>query len=198
MQSCSEKSYTPYCITLTLIWKQYNLASGKYQNNDVLANFLFSLWLKNGKFATFILIYSPILERLLRLKFDQKLQSGLLIKRYKRFLADVDIVSVDAKGATPQEITIHCPNTGAMTGCNVPGSRVWFSVSNNAKRKYPNTWELLETPEGDWACINTALANRLVEEAITNGVIDDLKGYDSLAREVRYGEERSRIDILLS
>lgn len=129
------------------------------------------------------------------MKFEQKLQSGRLIKRYKRFLADIDT----ADTATPvKEITIHCPNTGAMTGCNVPGSRVWFSASDNPKRKYPNTWELLETPEGDWVCINTALANKLVEEAIVNGVIEVLSGYGSLAREVRYGEEKSRIDILLS
>lgn len=134
------------------------------------------------------------------MKFEQKLQSGLLIKRYKRFLADIDIAGIDIAGlaAPAKELTIHCPNTGAMTGCNVPGGRVWFSASDNPKRKYPNTWELLETPEGDWACINTALANTLVEEAITNGVIAELKGYESLAREVRYGEEKSRIDILLS
>lgn len=129
------------------------------------------------------------------MKFDQKLQSGLLIKRYKRFLADIEFAS---GGAPAKELTIHCPNTGAMTGCNAPGSRVWFSTSDNAKRKYPNTWELLETYEGDWACINTVLANKLAEEAITNGVIESLNGYGSLAREVRYGDEKSRIDILLS
>lgn len=129
------------------------------------------------------------------MKFEQTLASGLLIKRYKRFLADIDI---SGDNTPDQVITIHCPNTGAMTGCNVPGSRVWFSASDNPKRKYPNTWELLETQEGDWACINTALANKLVEEAIESGVIDALGGYELLAREVRYGEEKSRIDILLS
>ncbi len=129
------------------------------------------------------------------MKFDQKLQSGLLVKRYKRFLADIELVGAEA---TAEELTIHCPNTGAMTGCNVPGSRVWFSTSDNAKRKYPNTWELLETPEDDWACINTSMANKLVEEAIASEVIDTLKDYGTLAREVRYGEEKSRIDILLS
>ena len=129
------------------------------------------------------------------MKFDQTLQSGRLIQRYKRFLADIDIAesSIDNK-----EITIHCPNTGAMTGCNVPGSKVWYSTSANAKRKYPNTWELLETTKGDWACINTALANKLVEEAIEGGVVEALRDYSSLLREVRYGEENSRIDILLS
>lgn len=129
------------------------------------------------------------------MKFDQTLQSGLLIRRYKRFLADICVEEADTPA---KEITIHCPNTGAMTGCNVPGSRVWFSTSDNAKRKYPNTWELLETPEGDWACINTALANKLTEEAINAGLVDSLNGYQSLSREVRYGDEKSRIDILLS
>ncbi|UZE95870.1 DNA/RNA nuclease SfsA [Alkalimarinus alittae] len=129
------------------------------------------------------------------MKFDQKLQSGLLIQRYKRFLADIE---VEKDGKQPKVLTIHCPNTGAMTGCNVPGSRVWFSTSDNAKRKYPNTWELLETLEGDWACINTVLANKLVEEAINADVIEALKGYSDLSREVRYGDEKSRIDLLLS
>lgn len=128
------------------------------------------------------------------MKFDGKLQSGRLIKRYKRFLADIEV----GNEMTPHEITIHCPNTGAMTGCNEPGSRVWFSTSDNAKRKYPNTWELLETLEGDWACINTGLANKLVEESIIENRIEELKGYDALSKEVRYGEEKSRIDLLLS
>jgi len=129
------------------------------------------------------------------LKFDQKLQSGILIKRYKRFLADIEITN--DKGCF-EELTIHCPNTGAMTGCNVPGSQVWFSTSGNPKRKYPHTWEILQTAEGYKACVNTLLANKLVEEAIIDQKIHELKGYESLAREVRYGEEKSRIDFLLS
>ena len=129
------------------------------------------------------------------MKFDQKLQSGTLIKRYKRFLADVKITN--NKGVS-KVLTIHCPNTGAMTGCNVPGSQVWFSSSSNPKRKYPNTWEILQTVEGDKACVNTLLANKLIEEAIVGHKINELKEYISLAREVRYGEEKSRIDFLLS
>ncbi len=129
------------------------------------------------------------------LKFDQKLQCGTLIKRYKRFLADIEITN-DMGLST--ELTIHCPNTGAMTGCNIPGSKVWFSTSGNPKRKYPHTWEILQTVEGDKACVNTLLANKLVEEALVDHKIYELKGYASLAREVRYGEEKSRIDFLLS
>jgi len=129
------------------------------------------------------------------LKFDQKLQSGTLIKRYKRFLADIEFIN--DKGLST-ELTIHCPNTGAMTGCNIPGSQVWFSTSANTKRKYPYTWEILQTVEGHKACVNTLLANKLVEEAITCHKIHELKGYASLAREVRYGEEKSRIDFLLT
>ena len=129
------------------------------------------------------------------MKFDQKLQSGTLIKRYKRFLADIEITTDKGLSKT---LTIHCPNTGAMTGCNVPGSQVWFSTSENPKRKYPHTWEILQTAEGYKACVNTLLANKLIEEAIVDQKISELKGYASLAREVRYGEEKSRIDFLLS
>ena len=129
------------------------------------------------------------------MKFDQKLQSGILIKRYKRFLADIEIIN--DKGVS-KSLTIHCPNTGAMTGCNVPGSQIWFSTSDNPKRKYPHTWEILQTVEGDKACVNTLLANKLIEEAITDQKVQTITGYASLAREVRYGEEKSRIDFLLS
>lgn len=129
------------------------------------------------------------------MKFNQPLQTGVLIRRYKRFLADIHIN--DSEGQQ-QALTIHCPNTGAMTGCDVPGSRVWFSTSDNAKRKYPNTWELAETVEGDWICVNTMLANKLVEEAIQLGCIASLEGYSDLAKEVRYGDEKSRIDLFLT
>ncbi len=128
------------------------------------------------------------------MKFENKLQWGRLIRRYKRFLADVSVTQASGESV---EITIHCPNTGAMTGCGVPGSRVWFSQSDNAKRKYPHTWELVETAQGETACVNTAMANKLVEEAIANNKIKALQGYGSLAREVRYGDEKSRIDLLL-
>lgn len=125
------------------------------------------------------------------MKFDPPLQKGTLVRRYKRFLADI----ITADG---QEITIHCPNTGSMKNCADPGSSVWFSTSDNKKRKYPHTWELVAVDEGNaLAGINTGRANSLVVEAINNGAIPKLQGYDSLRTEVKYGNEKSRIDILL-
>ncbi|MGH1370656.1 MAG: DNA/RNA nuclease SfsA [Cellvibrionaceae bacterium] len=125
------------------------------------------------------------------MRFDPPFQQGVLLRRYKRFLADVRLDNGD-------EITIHCPNTGSMKNCLAPESPCWFSESDNAKRKYPNTWEIATTPEGDLAGVNTGLANKLVVEAIESGVIAELKDYQTLKTEVRYGEEKSRIDIFLS
>ncbi|PSU44648.1 DNA/RNA nuclease SfsA [Photobacterium frigidiphilum] len=124
------------------------------------------------------------------MKFDPPLQSATLIKRYKRFLTDIELPDGEIR-------TIHCANTGAMTGCAEPGNTVWFSTSENKKRKYPNSWELTETANGHWICVNTAQANRLVVEAINAGTITELQGYSSLRTEVKYGSENSRIDILL-
>lgn len=94
--------------------------------------------------------------------------------------------------------TIHCPNTGSMKACLSEGSDCWFSVSDNPKRKYPETWEVATTPAGHLAGINTGRANALVKEAIESGVIAELKGYATIRPEVKYGEENSRIDFLLS
>ncbi len=124
------------------------------------------------------------------MQFDPPLQNAVLIRRYKRFLADVQV-----PGQPP--VTLHCPNTGSMLGCCDPGSQLWFQDSGNPSRKYPGTWELLQTARGDWVCINTARANRLVEEAIETGIIVELQGYERLRREVRYGVESSRIDLCL-
>lgn len=121
---------------------------------------------------------------------DNQWQSGTLLRRYKRFLADV-------RREDGSEITIHCPNTGSMKNCVVPESPCWFSVSDNAKRKYPHTWEVATVPGGHLAGVNTGRANALVERAIEQGVIAPLQGYTRLRREVRYGQERSRIDFLL-
>jgi sugar fermentation stimulation protein A len=118
------------------------------------------------------------------------LTPATLIKRYKRFLADVELDG----GET---ITVHCPNTGAMTGCAEPGSRVWLSLSDNPKRKYPYTWELVETMAGDWACIHSVKANALVKEAIEGGIVEPLSGYDRIRTEVKFGAENSRVDLLL-
>ncbi|KLN64166.1 MULTISPECIES: DNA/RNA nuclease SfsA [Vibrio] len=125
------------------------------------------------------------------MKFDPPLDSATLVKRYKRFLTDITLPD-------GSERTIHCANTGAMTGCATPGNKVWYSTSDNPKRKYPNSWELTETSQGHRICINTVRANQLAVEAIETGVIAELQGYDQLQTEVKYGNENSRIDILLN
>ncbi|WP_194091405.1 DNA/RNA nuclease SfsA [Vibrio hibernica] len=125
------------------------------------------------------------------MKFTPPLQPAILIKRYKRFLADVTLPNGDEK-------TMHCANTGAMTGCAETGNTIWYSTSSNLKRKYPNSWEISVNSQGHHICINTARANALVIEAIENDQIPELTGYCELKAEVKYGEENSRIDILLS
>ncbi len=124
------------------------------------------------------------------MKFEKPLISGTLIKRYKRFLADVELHD-------GTKVTAHTPNTGSMQGCSTPGSKAWLSQSHNPKRKYPLSWELVEVSEDTIVGINTSLPNRLVREGIESGVIGELQGYDKIRREVPYGKERSRIDLLL-
>ena len=123
--------------------------------------------------------------------FTPPLQKATLIKRYKRFLADVIL-------ADGTETTMHVSNTGAMSGCAEPGDTIWYSTSDNVKRKYPLSWELTETKVGDIICVNTIRANQLTEQAINDGVIAELNGYKTLKREVKYGSENSKIDILLT
>ncbi len=122
--------------------------------------------------------------------FSPELERGRLLRRYKRFLTDIEL-------ASGEQLTIHCPNTGSMLNCMREGGDVWFTRSNDPKRKLPGTWELSETPQGRLACINTGRANALVEEALRAGVITELAGFDALRREVAYGEERSRVDFYL-
>ncbi|MCB1691193.1 MAG: DNA/RNA nuclease SfsA [Pseudomonadales bacterium] len=124
------------------------------------------------------------------MKFPGPLERGTLVARYKRFLADVRLPDGSV-------VTIHCPNTGSMKHCAEPGDEVWFSTSDNPKRKYRHTWELSRTPRGHYIGINTGRANGIIEHAISSGAIASLAGYRHLRREQRYGEENSRIDILL-
>lgn len=123
--------------------------------------------------------------------FEEPLVEGRLIKRYKRFLADVELP--DGK-----VVVAHCPNTGSMSGCKAEGSRVWLSESRDPKRKLAYTWELVETGPDELAMINTARPNRQVRQAIEEGIIEPLKGYATIRSEVRYGAEKSRIDLHLS
>lgn len=125
------------------------------------------------------------------MKFPAPLIEGRLLKRYKRFLADVDIGG--------EIITVHCANPGSMLGLAEPGSRVWLSKSSNPKRKLQYSWEMIEVDLGAGPAlvgINTAHPNMLVAEAIKSGAISSLCDFPSLRREVKYGVN-SRIDILL-
>lgn len=118
------------------------------------------------------------------------LSHGILLRRYKRFLADIRLPN-------GEEITIHCANTGAMTGCANVGDTVWFSTSENPKRKYAHSWELTETAAGHFICVNTLRANQLVAEALGKRWITELTDYSHILPEQKYGEENSRIDFLL-
>lgn len=124
------------------------------------------------------------------MEFEQPLIPATLIKRYKRFLVDVELENGDV-------ITAHTPNTGTMTGCADPGMRVWLSRSDNPKRKYAHTLELIETADGVKVGVHTLRPNRLVEEAIASGAVD-LGDWSSIRREVPYGEgNKSRVDLML-
>ena len=122
------------------------------------------------------------------MRFPSKLVEGRLIRRYKRVLADIQL----SHGV----VTAACPNTGSLMGCCEAGSRVWLSESDSATRKYRHTWEIVEVGKV-MVGINTGLPNALVAEAISNGTITELAGYPAMRREVPYGEERSRVDLVL-
>ncbi len=126
------------------------------------------------------------------MKFKSPLVRGRLLKRYKRFLADVRLDD-------GRDITATCPNTGSMLGLCDPGLAVWLSQSDSKTRKYAHTWELVELGQGKsrtYVGINTGHPNAVVAEAIAGGRIAPLAGYASLRREVKYGQS-SRIDLLL-
>jgi sugar fermentation stimulation protein A len=122
------------------------------------------------------------------------LYPGTLIQRYKRFFADIELDS----GET---ITAHCPNTGPMTGLNLPGNRVQVSRSDSPTRKLPYTWELIEVHdlEPTWVGVNTALPNRVIRSALEAKLFPALGEYQKIQGEVPYGlDKKSRIDFLLT
>jgi sugar fermentation stimulation protein len=119
--------------------------------------------------------------------FHNPLRQAVLIKRYKRFLADVKLENGDI-------ITVHCPNTGAMTGCAESGMRVWLSDSENPKRKYRYTWELVEDFAGHLICVNTHRANQIAGEALEHNLLAPLQGVQNLRAEQKYGYDNRRID----
>ena len=113
---------------------------------------------------------------------------GILLRRYKRFLADVRLED-------GRMVTAHCPNTGSMKGCAEPGRPVYLSVSDNPKRKLPYTWELIRMP-GSLVGVNTNTPNRLVHDSLRAGLIPPLAGYPSVRREVPVARG-TRFDIAL-
>lgn len=121
--------------------------------------------------------------------FDKPLYTGRLIKRYKRFFADVELPDGTV-------VTAHCPNSGSMKSVNDPGAPVWITHDDNPKRKLKYTWEMIRIGDA-MVGVNTGRPNAIVAEAITAGAIPELAGYANLKREVKYGKN-SRIDILLS
>jgi sugar fermentation stimulation protein A len=126
------------------------------------------------------------------MRFASPLIPATLIRRYKRFLADVTL-------ASGEEITVHVANPGAMIGLAAPSARVWLSKSPSATRKLPYSWELVEVDFGggvELVGVNTGHPNLLVAEALATKAIPDLAGYGSVRREVKYGKN-SRIDFLL-
>jgi len=121
------------------------------------------------------------------------LYSGILLKRYKRFFADIEL-------ASGEMITAHCPNTGPMTGLYLPGQPVQVSRSDSPTRKLPYTWEMIEVTDNGypvWVGVNTALPNRVVKLALEKNLFPELGSYHDIRGEVAYGQEKSRIDFLL-
>jgi sugar fermentation stimulation protein A len=122
------------------------------------------------------------------MKFADPLLSGRLLRRYKRFLSDIELQD-------GEQVTAHCPNPGSMMGLAEPGMAVWLSPSRNPARKLAFTWELVDAGPS-LVGINTGWANAVVAEAWQDGRIAELAGYRDLRREVRYGKN-SRVDLLL-
>ena len=133
-------------------------------------------------------LYSPLPDLLYTYP---QLYPGILVKRYKRFLADIQL-------DTGETITAHCPNTGPMTGVCQIGAPVMVSFHDNPKRKLAYTWETIAI-DGVWIGINTALPNQLVKIALERQLFPELETYQTIRSEVPYGQNnRSRIDFLLS
>jgi sugar fermentation stimulation protein A len=123
-------------------------------------------------------------------RFEPPLIPARLLRRYKRFLADVEFPD-------GQRTTVHCPNTGAMLGCADPGMDIRLSRATNPDRKYPLTWELVEALPGVWVGIHTGRSNGLVREGLEDGTLQELQGYSHIQGEVTLGPG-FRVDFVLS
>jgi sugar fermentation stimulation protein A len=124
------------------------------------------------------------------MQFDAPLLRGTLIKRYKRFLADVTL-----DGGV--DVTAHCANPGAMTGVGQPGDTVWLEPNDDPKRKLKHSWKLTERPGGHWIGIDTGIPNRIVREALAARALPEFAMYSGVRPEAAYGT-RSRVDFLLT
>lgn len=122
------------------------------------------------------------------MRFDAPLREGTLLRRYKRFLADIEL-------DTGETVVAHCPNPGSMATCAPEGARAWVSYSDRKGRKLPYTWEIVDV-DGELVSVNPVRSNRLVVEAIEKGRVPELGGYDDLRTEVSWGD--SRFDLELS
>ncbi len=121
------------------------------------------------------------------------LYPGILLKRYKRFLADIEL-------ANGEVVTAHCANTGPMTGVSTPGSAVQLSLSNNPNRKLSYTWELIQVHDNEptWVGINTVLPNQIIKIALEKHLFPELGEYSQVRGEVPYGQnQKSRVDFFL-
>ncbi|MCF6290571.1 MAG: DNA/RNA nuclease SfsA [Desulfobacterales bacterium] len=121
--------------------------------------------------------------------FDPPLEPAILLRRYKRFLADVELMDGG-------RITVHCPNSGSMLGCALPGSPVLLSRSDNPRRKYPHTWEMVRIKK-TWVGINTARTNQLVREALARGIVTEIGPVEHIVAEVKTSSH-TRLDFMLT
>ncbi|MGI1664125.1 DNA/RNA nuclease SfsA [Palleronia sp. KMU-117] len=124
------------------------------------------------------------------MRFQTPLVPGRLIRRYKRFLADVEL---EGGGV----VTAHCPNPGSMMGLSDPGLRIWLEPNDDPRKKLKYGWRLAELPDGHWSGIDTAVPNRVVAEALDGRAVAELASYGAFRPEVAYGT-RSRVDFLLT
>lgn len=125
------------------------------------------------------------------MKFSSPLTEAILLRRHKRFLVDIAVNKTDRE-------TIYCPNTSAMRGLDVLGSRIWYSTCDNQRRKYPHTWEMVEVDGGYRVAVNAQRKNPLVLEAIEQGIITELQAYQKIDQEIQCSDSSSKFDFKLS
>ncbi|MTJ05002.1 MAG: DNA/RNA nuclease SfsA [Sediminimonas qiaohouensis] len=124
------------------------------------------------------------------MRFQTPLVPAVLIRRYKRFLADCRLED-------GREVTAHCANPGSMLGLAEPGMRIWLEPNDDARKKLKFGWRLVEHGDGHFTGVDTGVPNRMLREVLEAGAVPGLTGYDAVRPEVKYGAQGSRIDFLL-